>query len=612
MKRLICGILSAFALLSSVTVQGATRLEALAEDNMELALVVRDLSGLLEDWAESPLSRMFNQREVRHALGDLGQRLTRDYWAYQADKKLGYSLDELDEGLPGGLLVVAPQAGKLFGETAEYGVVLEAGADSAPALAVASYLFLGKDAKELESAADYFITEERFFGETLHLRQARDEEDAAPLGWARMEGFVVMARSETLLKALVAAAKDGEAQNPWIEGEAYRRFAEQTPQWELLVYLKGAGITPLLSGYMEAQSATPEAPEETAEVADSAAMAETPAAFVEQFAEGFLGENIHGLFLAAHLDDGAVELDLQTLYEEDEGLIGLLAYRPGPMELPEFVPSDAQQVSVSNFDFSAMWQAARETLNEVAILAPANAMLKTSLASASESAGFDVEQTLLDSLGQGLVQMELPQAEAGDGAESNDSPEVTDHLSVFRIRDRKSLESALESIKQGIGWSAMLERNAYLDIPVYTYSEAALGGADPADSPAYAVTDDYLIYGSRVAPVHRLLSRLTKARSTDSYWDRDETSRVIQDLPEGYSEILLAEGDHFAHSLYQILQMIPYSATPARGNRCQPQPQLERAKLSGFLGPALGVTYKGDGVFRSIYRWTAADADGQD
>ncbi len=591
MTSLLRATIATLALLAASPAQAVERLQALVEADAALAVVARDLPTLLEHWPDSPLGSMLGQREVRHALGDLGQRLSRDYWSYQAEKKLGYSLDELNQALPGGLLLTAPEGDPVFSEAPVYGLVLEAAADQAPALAVAAYLFLGKAAQELQNAPDYVLTEERFFGETLHWRQPREADKAPVLGWALPEGFVVMARSEALLKSLVAAVKDGAARAPWSESAAYARFAALNDDWDLLAYMKGAAAGPLLSGYVRSQRDDNGAGDpQTAQIM----------AFAEQFAAGFVGDSIGAWFIAGRLEEAVMELDLQVQYAQDTGLMGLLAYRPGPLALPDFAPPDAHQVAVSNFDFAAMWRSARRTLGELELFAAADAMLQAGLTSASAAAGFDVEKTLLASLGTGLVQMQLPRPEPAAGA-------VTDSLTVISIRDRRALESALESIKASTGWAGMLTRDEYLDTPVYTLSEAALGGGDPAQSPAYAVTDNYLIYASTVAPLHRLLSRLASGRKAETYWENPAVRRLLDSAPKGYAEIVLADGEHSARRLYDALQMIPFSAGPAGANSCRPAPELAPETLSGLFGPALGLTFKDDGIYRTLYRWTEGE-----
>jgi len=575
-------------------VQAEPRIEDLLPARTELILLVGDMPALLEQWSGNPLAELWNDERMRSALDATRRRVQVDYWGGLLKMGLGYSPEEFLAGLPGQVALAFPELESALGEHPSFGLVAHVG-DVRQVSELMSFLLEFRAARAPEGV-EYQDLDEEFFGEVLHLQQVvRDREVSEGLGWAVVDGVAVVAQPKAYLQELVASVKQGRADKPWSETDAYKRIRYWTPESDLLVYMKGEKLPYLVRSYLGLDG-TETQPEDEEENSQLVAL-ET---FSTQLSETLLADNIEGLYVAGSLKDDVTVVELNVLYGQDMGLIRLLAYEPGPIPLPAFVPEDAENVTISLLNLPALWTALRESAGRIDGLEGLNGELQTLLQAMSQEAGFDVEKALLSSLGSQIIALDLPRLQ--DRPDTGSAFEQSDTVYALNVTDRQSVEMALDAFLAQTGWSALLERQDYLETSLYTMKPTSLadGGAQPGPLPAYAVTDEYILYARSAQPLRRVLSRLVRPGVTPALWQRADVKEALNRLPEGASEISVYEPSWFLHEMFDKLAGV--QRRWQEPGQCRPRPRLERQFFEDRLLSVLDATYKGAGSLRFRYQ----------
>lgn len=574
--------------------QAEPRIEELLPAGTELVLLAGDMPRLLEQWSVNPLARLWNDERMRTALRTTRRHIQVDYWDGLLEMGFGYTLEEFLAGLPGQVALAFPELESAFGEYPSFGLVAHVG-DAQQVSELMSFL-LEFTASRAPEGVEYQGLDEGFFGEVLHLQQVvRGREVREGLGWAVVDGVAVVAQPKAYLQELVVSLKQGGAVEPWSETDAYERIRYWTPESDLLVYLKGDKLPYLVRSYL-GLGETEIQPEDEEANAQLVAM-ET---FSTQLSNTLLADNIDGLYVAGSLKDDVTVVELNVLYRQDTGLIRLLAYEPGPIPLPAFVPEDAGDVTVSMLNLPTLWTALRDSAGRIDALDGTNGEVQALLQAMSEEAGFDVEKALLSSVGSQLVALDLPRLQERPDMDS--APEETDTVYALKVTDRQSVEMALDAFLAQTGWSALLERQDYLETSLYTTRPTALGdgATDNGPLPAYAVTDEYILYAGSDQALRRVLSRLVRPGATPSLWQWAEVKQALDHLPEGASEISVYEPSRFLHEIFDAL--VGVQRKWQEPGQCRPRPRLERQLFDDRLQSVLDATYKGAGSLRLRYQ----------
>ena len=285
-------------------VQAEPRIEDLLPARTELILLVGDMPALLEQWSGNPLAELWNDERMRSALDATRRRVQVDYWGGLLKMGLGYSPEEFLAGLPGQVALAFPELESALGEHPSFGLVAHVG-DVRQVSELMSFLLEFRAARAPEGV-EYQDLDEEFFGEVLHLQQVvRDREVSEGLGWAVVDGVAVVAQPKAYLQELVASVKQGRADKPWSETDAYKRIRYWTPESDLLVYMKGEKLPYLVRSYLGLDG-TETQPEDEEENSQLVAL-ET---FSTQLSETLLADNIEGLYVAGSLKDDVTVVEL--------------------------------------------------------------------------------------------------------------------------------------------------------------------------------------------------------------------------------------------------------------------------------------------------------------
>lgn len=586
------------------------QLEAVISADSDMVLVIDDVPRFLERWSESPLGRAWNDPQVKRFLAPMRDDLEIDRWEETVRGETGLELDEILAAFKGQVALLLPDMRQIIEaaddeDPEQYALLAEVGADDTIVRRLME-LDLDSMREELEENEKLEEVEEEFRGETLHVRRVTtaDGEDENE-GWAIVGGFAVMAEPKSYLQQLVGALKERASDSPLNEDPGFRKVRGRVPSTDLLLYFDFDGVLPMLVESIKKDLDNPEAPNP---------MGLTGQAVLDALAL----DAIQSFFVSTTILDGATHIDVGIQYTENRGLLKILAFEPGPVRLPEFLPDDAVEASVANFSLPKMWQAVKEILGAIN---PAFAgMLEMQLAQLNATHGFDLEKGVFGSLGDQLVAAKYlrPAEEPGE----TPSLEVLDQIFGVSVTDRQSLEMGLEALKSLAGAGGELfEVTEYLDHTIFTLKQEM--PSEPGAAPqrlAYTLTDDYLLFSTGTqAPLRAAVSR--GGRPGKKLWDRREVKQAMKTLPPNASGLSFYDVERMLRSaiegcgqvqslMQQDEESVEADAEPegveveeeAAPEFCDPSAKPDPSTIGKYFGPAVGAQYKDGGGFYGTVR----------
>lgn len=581
------------------------RFESLLAQDTDMVMLIEDIPKLIESWPDSPLAKAWEHEDVQFELSGLRSWLKVDAWDAIVEEELGHSIETLRSVFTGQAVVAVPDINTLFDPTPAFAVMVavdEEDEEQEWFEDLRAYVLASQaDAVDEDSGLQYREIEEEYFDEVLYLQQTlEDREVSAELGWTSFDGVVVVAQPKAYLQTVVAALKRGEVETPWTESDVVQKMQQQSQSEtaDLMLYVDGKKVTTAVLNGMKAKSAIENANEDDDDNATNAAMQ----GFAKSMLENLVGDNIDGFFMRAHMGEEHTSLDLNLLYKNDQGFIKLMAYQPGPVQIPGFLPDDANSVNISQFSLADMWLALNEMGNENQAMGWTS-MAQAQLSALSSKVGFDLEKALFDSLGKQIIQIELPPS-----AERPDEEPVAvmnDLLFAFAVDDSETLEMALESIKAETGLAAFLQRQDYLETALYATKPNLMGAGSGGFGLAYAITDRYLLIGNSAETMQRILSQLKNTRSSAADWLADDARDALDELPEDASALAVYEPSSLLHGFFQTLIGVQSTVVKHEGSCSRPS-ALEAKPFENLLLSAVAGVYKKDNNFRILYRFQHA------
>lgn len=588
----------------------AVRQEAIISADTDMVLLIDDVPRFLERWSESPLGRAWSDPQMKRFLAPMRDDMAIDHWEEIVRGETGLELDEILGTFTGQVALLLPDIRQAI-ETAEdegpeqFAMVAEVGANDELVRRLLE-LDLDSSREGLEENEKLEEVAEEFRGETLHVRHlttADGEEEGE--GWAMVAGFAVMAEPKSYLQQIVGAVKERACDSPLKDDPGFRKVRGRVPATDLLVYFDFGAVLPMIEEAFQKNLDDPEAPNP---------MGITSRAVLDALAF----DAIQSVFVSTTLMDRATHIDVGLQYTEDRGLLKILAFEPGPVRLPDFLPDDAVEASAANFSLPKMWQALKEILG--AVNPGFSSMLDMQLAQLNANHGFDLEKGVFGSLGNRFVAAKYlrPAEEPGE----TPSLDVLDQIFGISVTDRQSLEMGLEALKSMAGAEAELfEVTEYLDHTIFTLKQAMPSepGA-PAQRLAYTLTDDYLLLSTGTqAPLRAAVSRGN--RSGKQLWDRSEVKRALKTLPPDASGLSFYDVERMVRSaidncgrvqslMQPAAESIETEGEPegdaveeeAQPEFCDPSAKPDPSTIGKYFGPAVGAQYKDGGGFYSTVR----------
>jgi hypothetical protein len=599
-----------FVAIAAATTSAADRLEAIIPADTDMVLMIDDVPRFLERWSESPLGRAWNDPQMKRFLAPMREGMEIDRWEETVRGETGLELDEILGAFTGQVALLLPDMQQII-EAAEdddpeqVAVLAEVGEDDEVVRRLLQ-LDLDSSRDELEENEKLEEVEEEFQGEILHVRRltTTDGEEESE-GWAIVEGFAVMAEPKSYLQQIVGALKERASDSPLKENPGFRKVRGRVPATDLLLYFNFSSVLPMIEEIIKKDLDNPEAPNP---------MGLTGQAVLDALAF----DAIQSFFVSTTMLDGATHIDVGLQYTANRGLLKILAFEPGPVQLPDFLPDDAVEASVANFRLPKMWQAVKEILG--AINPGFSGMLEMQLAQLNATHGFDLEKGVFGSLGNRIVAAKYlrPAEEPGE----TPSLEVLDQIFGIALTDRQSLEMGLEALKSMAGAGGELfEVTEYLDQTIFTLTqEMPSEPGAPAQRLAYTLTDDYLLLSTGTqAPLRAAVSH--GSRRGKKLWDRPEVKRAMKALPPNASGLSFYDVERMLRSAIEgcgtvesLMQQDAESVDTeeeseadaaeeeAEPEFCDPAAKPNPSTIGKYFGPAVGAQYKDGGGFYSTVR----------
>ena len=601
-KKTIALCLSSF-LLASTQANSAPRLERLLADTTEAVFLIEDTPKLINNWPQHPLAKVWNHEEVDLELTRLKQWLQLSSLDNQVIEATGESLSSLLNLLSGQTLLTIADINSLATQdalsTLATAFIATVADDPDQTLDQLLTHFMTKalpsmqaEQESLEDDIIYRVFEEDYFDETLYIQQrVADFEVTDGAGWVLIDDILIVAQPKQYLQELVAAVKQGEATTPWSDSDAYRQLGSADN--DITLYINGENIADTIITALT-----------------SAGDEDSPRPEMEFFGHlltNLLGDNLDMFYASSQLNETATTVDINLLFHESsQGLLNLLAYQPGPVELPTFLPHNTETVSFSHFSISEMWSAVSNLASSDPQINMALAMVKAQIQQFSERTGVDLEQALLNSIGNRWLEITL----SPESTQPGTIAEENSFLYGISVNDQQTLEMALEAIKAETGLAGFLERREYLGTAFFAPKTTANPDSYSANMfpMAYAISNDYLLISNRTQTLQQMLAALKNQSSLETVnWLQAATQEGISQLPPDASAI----------SLFNPATLLNDAVSSAGFFQSRlPRPEYEQnmcgtTSSSSSLAPdhfedllntAVSGIYKQDNLFRLIYQ----------
>jgi hypothetical protein len=624
--RCLAGLtLSVAIALTPVTAQDRPPLESIVPSDTAMLMLIDEMPAFLETWPKTPLGEAWNDPAVKRFLAPLRESMEIERLDEMTRETTGHDLTEILDGLTGQLLVIVNDAG----------AILDEGEDVIPDIAVIAEIgdhqamfrdLMARDLEQMieeaEEGEQIVEIEEEFQGQTLHIRRSVSSERTEDLdAWAIAGDVMILAEPASLLKETVGNLKDGAAA-PISETAAFRKMRARTPESDLLIYVNAEPFLPLIEealkkSFSQGGGGPPAATADTegAEPATPSPFQVDPQAMYDALGLDVL----EGLYISTRVGEGATDVDFGLSYSGDEGILKVLAYAPGPVQLLEFVPEDVIEASVTNFDFSEAWQALRELLESAS--PEMAAQFSAQLQQMTQVTGIDLEKSLISSLGDNMVAMTFtrlpedpdPQAIMEDvegEAPAHPPVPLVDELFGIGIDDRQAMELLLGQVRGLLAmWMVAFDEHDYLGTPVWSVTSPGAGPSEGVEQTfAYTLTDDHVIFSTgSLGGLHRVIGLIENPGR--SVWKRPEVKAALKSLSDRDASAL-AYVD-FPSLLMQLLEgmVMAQSFTVAAADDEADEERLvdpgalpDKSVLQKYFGVAVSSISKDGGGLYSTFR----------
>ena len=526
-------ILSLFSLLALAPGARALepRLEQLVPDDAAIFFAVHDVPAQRTDFAASAFGRAWADPGIARFFAPLAEEPRLAEVSGKIKAETGYTPSELLDFAAGDILVFVP-AGKLRfdanDEGAEVLVLLEVGENEGKLREL-----MAAQAKKNARPGDLDPTED-YNGVTLHIRPeppaapevpaTADPASPAPAGtsakkhrplvWALHAGRWILSTDRELVTGALDALAAGGLTPSLASSPDYLSALDRAGG--KADYLLGADfkrVYPALAAAVESnQKANPKP---------------NPLGVEPSTLLAALGlDVIDGFYLSATTDGGVARADALLAFHEARGLMGLLAYRDGPVARPDWVPAEWFNVSSQNFSLPEAYVALETMLERASPML--SGLVQGQLKGMERKLGVELKRDLVGSLGTSFVSgYALP---SGSDAEKPPAYDELDQFVAVALADAATFERALEAVKAATlppGDASPLQKRDYLGHALYS-----LQGGEGARGVSYAIADGWLLVSvGGPGPVESVLQRLRTPEPEGSFWRRADVRAALEPVP---------------------------------------------------------------------------------
>jgi len=497
----------------------AVPLVNLVDERTLFAVSVTDTPALLAGWDRTPLATTWNDPQFVKFLAPMRAELKVDEWDAETKAATGLTVRELLALAEGEALFALPS----FDFTTFEG-------ENPPPFLIA--LQVGKQAGKIEklladSAAKESIKEETetFSGVPVKIRPLSSEdkntdetETPRSVAWAIVDGVWLLSLDKERVFAAIDAVKQGGVDAALGKSERFLRTRERVGAAQALVYLNLPAIYPGLRDLVSATKAKAKSAGKTNPLAPD------PEVMFNALGLDAFGE----AYLSLLIDENETRIDAGLAYAEERGLLKLIAYQPGPVAKPDWIPAKWPSVSSMRFSVPKLYAGLEELLQEISPLL--SVVAQGRINEFNKKVGIDIKRDLIGSLGDEILSARaIP-----PGVEPGQAPawQEMDQLIAVSLSNEPAFIKSVEALKQLAGPAAeqMFSRRDYLGHTIYTFNQKTAPDAPPPRGVTYAIANRTLLLGiGSPATVENALQGMAAAEGL--FWKRDDVKAVLAEVP---------------------------------------------------------------------------------
>ena len=551
-----------FASASFLFAAPSVPLVNLVDDQTLAAFAVSDAPALVRGWDAGPLAKTWSDPDMVKFLAPLRAQMEIDEWDVETKEATGLTVRELLALAKGEALIALPS----------FELTKMEHRDAPPVLVA---LEVGDQTGKIEKIlADALAKEsvqeesEQFSGVKVHSRPitkkpADDEDDSdkdkadateaatAPkpakvetLSWAMVDGIWLLSLDKEVVFKSIDAVKQGGVAAPLGKSERYLRTRERIGGAQALGYVNFPALYPLIKDAVVTTKAKSKG-------------RPNPMGIDPEAVLGALGLDVLGeAYFALTTGEKETLLDVGITYTQERGLVKLIAYQPGPVVQPDWIPAKWPSVSTARFSIPKAYAALAELLEEISPML--SGMAQGQIRAFNKKIGIDLERDLLGSLGDDVLSAYVPPANADAGA----VPSWTDmdQLIALSLSNPTTFTNAVEALKRLAGPAAdqLFTKRDYLGQVIYTFNTPQ--GGKGGKGVSYSIANGTLLVG--IGSAGSVESAIQGMASKEGlFWKRDDVKALTADFPADAVGIQVQDMKFIVESLIETGVQLQTAAT---------------------------------------------------
>ena len=515
-------LLAPVFVLAASLLPAAVPLVNLVDDRTLFVVSVTDTPALLRGWDTSPLATTWNDPQIVKFLAPLRDELDVDEWDADTKAATGLTVREL---------LALAEGEALFALPAFNFSTLES--KTPPPFLLA--LEVGKQADKIEklladSAEKKSIKEETetFSGVTVKIRPLSSAEKSADpdadvsavpssFAWAIVDGIWLISADKERVFAAIDAVKQGGLDSSLGKSEAFLRTRQRAGEAQSLFYVNIPAIYPAVRDAVAAAKAKSE-------------QAPNPMGLDPEAAFNALGLDALGeAYMALRIDEKETRVDAGLRYTEERGILKLIAYQPGPVAKPDWIPAKWPSVYTMRFSMSKFYAGLEELLEEISPMM--SGMAQGQIRAFNKNLGIDIKRDFIGSIGDDLVSAYA----VPPGLEPGAVPawQEMDQLISFSLVNEAAFIKSVDALKKLAGPAAeqMFIKRDYRGHTLYTLNMPTMPDAPPARGFTYAIANGTFLIGiGSPGTVENALQGMASPQGL--FWKRDDVKAALADVPE--------------------------------------------------------------------------------
>jgi hypothetical protein len=610
--------------IASANAAAAESLTSQLPDDLQVVMVVRDVTTISPRWQAGALGRAGADPQMQKFLAPI-QESFKELFGEDAAEEGAVTFEDFLEPLSGMLALVIPDIERLDndvempeGVDSLDGVLFLADVGDADALRSVMVRNASFQQEHSEDEHSLRVSEEEFLGKMLSNQEWLNEEGEtiASIVWS-IVGEQLLFGDPVLVRTHLERIHNG-VDRAFSDRSEMRSLMSNAPNADIWISVAIDKIIPALIQAAEEEAAAEAAAAATAaaeagegEPGEEQVMPSGPFADIKpQVVFEALGlDALEGAAMAITFEPAETSIDMVVTYSENRGLIKVMAYKPGPVDYPKFIPAHAYEAAVVNFSFAEMWQGVREIF--VAFEPGMIEMFDAQLAQMKEATGFDLEKNLIDSLGDTLfVASFLPEDDRpGEGGGDAGDLSKVQQVVGLAVEDTEAFDAGLGTLVALLSQAGPGFREVeYLDSVFYEMIqpqvESSENGAEetpPPESVAFSHAGGYLLISSNgTEPLRAILARMSEPGK--SIWQEKKVKDGLKYLSEDAAAVSVSSTFELGQLMLNGFMEGLAAAGDEEDSMVDPDNLPEAETFAKYFNTAVNGVYKTDSELRIVWK----------